>query len=110
MNEERWEDLLDKIEQKFGIENYKKEDLYKETDDGKKKKHGCQETVTFNGRQGKMKLERVSKPVILDKKVYYSGRKSDAKVDYVFSDTEYMYKVVAYLWQGNEWKEIDFRL
>jgi hypothetical protein len=110
MNDERWEDLVDKIDSKFGIESYTKEDLYKVLESGEKKKHGYKQVMVFNGLQGKMKLERVSKPIVLDKKVHYSGRKSEAKVDYIFSEKEFANKVIAYQWDGREWKEIDFRL
>ena len=110
MNEERWEDLVDKIDSKFGIESYTKEDLYKVLDNGEKRKHGYKHVMVFNGRQGKMKLERISKPVVMDKKVFYSGKKSDARVDYVYSNKEFAHKVIAYQWDGKEWNEIDFRL
>jgi len=110
MNDERWEDLVDKIDSKFGIESYTKEDLYKVLDNGEKRKHGYKQVMVFTGRQGRMKLERISKPVVLDKKVFYSGKKSDARVDYVYSSKDYAHKVVAYQWDGKEWNEIDFRL
>ena len=109
MNDERWETLVDRIDEQFGIISYKKSDLYTEDDDGRKKKHGYKEVLIFNGRQGEMMLERVSKPLILDKKVHYSGRKSEARVEYVYSDKEYSNKVVAYQLINNQWTEIDFR-
>ncbi|HPZ09697.1 MAG TPA: hypothetical protein PL110_16470 [Candidatus Eremiobacteraeota bacterium] len=110
MNDERWEDLVDKIDSKFGIESYTREDLYRVLDSGEKKKHGYKHTMIFNGLQGKMKLERISKPLIIDKKVFYSGRKSDSRVDYIYSDKEFTHKVIAYMWSGKEWEERDFRM
>lgn len=110
MNDERWDSLVDKIENQFGIESYKKLDLYRETDEGERLNHGYTEILIFNGMQGKMKLERISKPLVLDKKVHYSGRKSESRVEYVYSEKDYMNKVIAYLWKNNEWKEIDFKL
>ena len=110
MIDERWETLVDKIDEQFGIISYKKSDLYIEADDGKKKKHGYKEVLIFNGRLGEMMLERVSRPLVLDKKVHYSGRKSESRIEYIHSDNEYTHKVIAYLLKDNQWTEIDFRL
>jgi len=109
VNDEKWERLIDNIDSKFGIESFKKEDVYRVTDNGEKKKHGFKEVVIFNGIKGKMKVERISKPALLDKKVYYSGKKSDSRVEYVYSD-QLIHKVVGYKWNGKDWEEIDFSL
>jgi hypothetical protein len=57
-----------------------------------------------------MRLEFIVKPIILDKKTIYSRRiGSETTVDYVYSDEEKSYKLVAYKWdegQG-EWMEMD---
>jgi len=108
MNDEKWENLIDRIDDLFGIKSYNKSDVYVETDDGKKKKHGLKEVVIFHGRQGEMMLERVSKPLIVDKKVYYSGRKSESRVEYIYSEKDFTHKVTAYLLKDNQWQEIDF--
>lgn len=110
MNDEKWERLVDNIDSKFGIESFKKEDVYRILDNGEKKKHGFKEVVIFNGMKGKMKVERTSKPTLLDKKVYYSGKKSDSRVEYIYSDAQFMHKVVGYKWNGKDWEEIDFSL
>ncbi|MEA3464120.1 MAG: hypothetical protein U9R14_03535, partial [Patescibacteria group bacterium] len=57
-----------------------------------------------------IKLEFVSKPVVLDKKTTYSNRiGSETKVDYVYSDTEKSNRLMAYKWDEGEdkWIEID---
>ena len=45
------------------------------------------EFIEFDGPLGKMRLEFITKPKVLDKKTLYSGRiGSDVKVDYVYSE------------------------
>ncbi len=110
MNDEKWEDLIFNIDQKFGIENQKTEDLQIEDGLGKKEKKGKKEIVIFNSGIGKMKLERTTKPLILEKKVHYKKTKAQSgQVEYIFSDTEKTHKVTAYRWndQEGDWEEID---
>ena len=57
-----------------------------------------------------MKLELVSKSVVLDKKTFYSNRiGSETKVEYVYSPDEKSHKFMAYKWDDGEgeWMEID---
>lgn len=101
MNDEKWENLMEKIKNDFGILSKDKEE--REND------KIC-ETVIFKGPTGKVKLERISKPLILDKKFKYSHRQgADAKVEYITSDTEKTHRVEAFMWNEdlNEWKGID---
>jgi len=110
MKDEKWESLIDKIDEVFGIESYQKEDQYRENETGEKVKHGDKEIIIFKGAMGRMKLERINKPVVIDKKVHYQKRGS-AKIEYIYSDTERSHKVIAYIWneQRREWEEIDFQ-
>ncbi len=65
--------------------------------------------IIFKGPLGKMKLEFISKPVIIDKKVIYSNRiGSDAKVEYIYSSDEKSEKMKAYKWDEgqNGWIEV----
>jgi hypothetical protein len=68
------------------------------------------EYIEFNGPLGKMRLEYIIKPVVLDKKTTYSRRiGSETKVDYVYSDTEKQYILKAYKWDNgkDDWIEIE---
>jgi len=68
------------------------------------------EEMIFNGPLGKMKLEFVSKPLVLSKNVHYSKRMGDtAKVDYVTSATEKINTLFAYKWDlaEEDWVEIN---
>ncbi|RMD59919.1 hypothetical protein D6821_00015 [Candidatus Parcubacteria bacterium] len=68
------------------------------------------EFIEFEGPMGKMRLEFVAKPVVLDKKTIYSRRiGSETAVEYVYSEDEKTYKLLAYKWDSSneKWTEID---
>jgi len=68
------------------------------------------EFIEFMGPLGRMKVEFVVKPVLLDKKTTYSRRGgSDTGVEYVYSKDEKKYTLMAYSWDDgeNDWTEID---
>ena len=68
------------------------------------------EYIEFEGPLGKMRLEYVSKPVVLDKKTHYSNRiGSETKVDYVYSETEKTQTMSAYKWddEQDDWAEVE---
>ena len=110
MNNEKWKDLIIRIDENFGFdEEYTVEDNL-EDDTGKSHK-GTKDVVIFNGVQGKMKLERINHPMILEKKMHYhKGAGGTAEVEYIVSDTEETNKVKAYIWDETEddWKELSF--
>ncbi|MFZ5365378.1 MAG: hypothetical protein ACOZBH_04265 [Patescibacteria group bacterium] len=71
------------------------------------------EFMEFFGPMGRMRIEFISKPKILDKKTLYSNRVGgDVKVDYVYSEQELVYQFMAYQWDevADDWKEIEFNL
>jgi len=100
---EKWKNLIDDIDYKFKIEKQGKEHI---DDQG-----GVDiEFVIFEGPMGKVKLEFVTKPVILDKKTNYSQRiGSQSNVEYVYSEDEKTHRLVAYKWSDtrNDWKEVN---
>lgn len=68
------------------------------------------EHIIFTGPLGRMKLEFISKPVVLDKKTIYSRRiGSETKVEYVYSQDEKSQKLKAYKWDSaeNVWVEME---
>lgn len=68
------------------------------------------ERIEFTGPLGKMKLERTTKPKVLDKKTLYSNRAgSDMRVEYEYSPDETVQFMKAYRWNeaGEEWTEIE---
>ncbi len=104
MNDERWEELIYKISMKADP----MERSMETQDDGLT----TVDTVLFDVGMGKMKLQRVSKPIVIDKKMHYSKRiGGDVQQEYIYSETEKSHKVTLHRWSEEEsaWQEIDFR-
>ena len=101
MNEEKWENLINNIKDKFKVEKHDTEhtDEMGGTDT---------EFIIFESPLGRVKLERITKPVVLDKKTSYSQRiGSETSVEYVYSEDEKTARLTAYKWENNEWVEIN---
>lgn len=103
MTPERWKDIVGNIKDNFTIEEEGNEHIDEEG--------GIDiEYIVFNGPLGLMRLEFITKPVILDKKTTYSKRiGSETKVDYLYSKDEKSHSLLAYKWDESQdsWMEID---
>ena len=103
MTPEKWKDITGNIKDNFEVKDEGQTHVDEEG--------GMDiEYIEFNGPLGKMRLEFVIKPVILDKKTIYSNRiGSETSVDYVYSDDEKSHQLVAYKWDENQddWIEIE---
>ncbi len=102
MNDDKWFDVVDRVKEKFEILESEKREL----DPGP----GSIEFIVFQGPLGKVKLERISKPLVLDTKTLGSKRMgSQASVEFIYSDTEKSQTFNAYLWNeaADDWKKID---
>ncbi len=102
MNPEKWEQIKIMVKEKFEILNQTEEECTIGV--------GTVQIIEFEGPIGRMKLEFVSKPRILDKKTTYSNRiGSDVKVDYVYSENEKTHHLQAYKWDeaAERWSDID---
>ena len=100
MTKEKWLDLKDKIEDKFGIESYTSNSL-------EDVPNSTIETLIFSSPIGKIKLEWVSKPRVLDEKTTYSNRiGSEVKVEKVYSETDRSEFLKAFQDEAGEWIEI----
>ena len=109
MKTEKWYEIKEQIKERFEV---LKEETEKDNieDDTGKVYEGEREILIFNGLQGKMKLERVTHPLIIDKKMHYhKGAGGTAKVEYVVSSEDTSSKLNAYVWdeQVNDWKELE---
>lgn len=102
MNDEKWYSLLEDLEERLGFEDRGK---------GTGRARAVIEWVVFQGPQGRMKLERTTRPVVIDRKVQYSKRiGGDVEEELVFSETEKSHRVALYRWRdGVGWDEVDFR-
>jgi len=104
MTKERWNDLVGQIKDNFSVEEEAKEELSEEEGVGNRY------FVIFNGPLGRMMLELIERPVILDKKTKYSNRiGSQTQVEYVYSEDESTYKMHAYRWDeaADDWLEME---
>ncbi|MDD4332886.1 MAG: hypothetical protein PHT51_02130 [Patescibacteria group bacterium] len=103
MTPEKWQSIVGNVKDKFEVLEYDKEHLDEEG--------GIDiEYIIFNGPMGKMRLEFIAKPVVLDKKTTYSNRiGSETKIDYIYSDAEKSHQLLTYKWDetANDWVEID---
>lgn len=100
---EKWQDVVNKIKDNFLVEDSGKDYL--------DEAGGVDiDYIIFNGPLGKIKLEYITKPVVLDKKTIYSSRiGSETKIDYVYSQDEKSSKLKVFKWDEaiNDWQEID---
>lgn len=105
MQKEAWQEILNNIKSNFNVEEH---DSYRLDKDG-----GIDvEYIEFYGPLGLMKLEFISRPLVLDKKVHYSNRiGSDSRVEYRYDQTQKTSKLIAYKWDENDedWIEIDIK-
>lgn len=110
MNDEKWFDLKDNISQKFKVLEDRTEDIILEVGPEKEKvKRGTRDILVFEEPQGKIKIERENKPIVLEQKIHYYRKKEGSKIEYKFSDTEFSHVVKAYRWDPGEedWVKID---
>jgi hypothetical protein len=102
MTREKWEYFIGDIEDKFGLLDSGRESF--------KEEGGVNvDFVVFNSPTGKIRLEYIEKPVVLDKKTQYSHRAgATAEIDYLYSETEKTAAFVAYKWSADDddWLEL----
>lgn len=103
MTNEKWQNILGNIKDNFKYENEFKERLDEEG--------GIDiESIEFQSPMGRIRLEHITKPVVLDRKTTYSKRiGSETKIDYIYSPDEKVQKLIAYRWDEGQdnWAEID---
>ena len=103
MIREKWDLIVGNIKDNFDVEDSGSEHL---EDEG-----GVDiEYIVFAGPLGKMRLEYVEKPIIVDKKTTYSKRiGSGTTVDYIYDQKEKSAMMSAYKWDEvtGEWMEIN---
>ena len=108
MTDEKWESLVEMAKKNFKNVSLETEDLLGPSADGDVKQ-GTQDVLEFENAQGRFRVVRETRPVLLEKKMHFSHRQGDsARTEYVFSDKEMSHKIVVYLedTQG-EWTKID---
>lgn len=103
MTRDKWLNLLEMVEAKFGIDRNYKEDLGQDIP-------GEKQVVEFIGPMGKIKLEWVEKARLLEEKTTYSNRiGSQVKINKIYSEDEKVNYLNAYKWDElkNEWQRLN---
>ena len=106
MNEEKWQEIKGQIKDDFELLEEKTVPLAKEGED----RPGEKEILIFNGPVGKMKLEFITHPVVLEKRGLGSRRiGSQATVEYKYSEDEFVHTFKAYKWEESrdDWVEME---
>jgi len=100
MTKERWDDLVATILDRFPVDNRGQEPL----EEGP----GTADFIEFTSPAGKIRLELITKPVVLGKHTF-GGRKMGTAtgVSYDYSDSEFNHSLHAYQRVNDEWQEID---
>lgn len=101
MTIEKWQEIKDKIKSNFQIIN--------EDCESNEERREDIEMIEFNGPMGKMKVEWITRPKVIDKKTQYSNRiGSSVSVDYVYSQDEVTHIFKVYQWNAaaEDWQEI----
>lgn len=109
MKAELWSEILDRLEDQYGELDVEKLSETREDDTGQKLTSDIQR-VEFETAQGRMRVELVTAPMILDKKTHYTHTSgARANVEYVLSDTEKTQRIRAYRYDDDtdDWIEIN---
>lgn len=108
MHDTKWDNLIFMIEEKFGIKNRGKESVEVNQDAKGESIMGELESVEFETPGGLMKLERIGRPKVIDKKVLSTKRiGGKVAVDYVYSPDEKSYEVKLYRFVDDQWQEVN---
>ncbi|MFH1325999.1 MAG: hypothetical protein ABIH48_00840 [Candidatus Falkowbacteria bacterium] len=112
MTKEKWEDTKDLVKDQFEVEEEGKEDIdppqAAQAGGRKTVPNSTVEFIIFEGPLGRMKLEYITKPIVLDKKTIGSRRiGSDTTVEYIYSEDEFSNTFKAYKWEDERWEEME---
>jgi hypothetical protein len=102
MQDDKWEQLVESIQSKFTVIEHRTEDIEEEA------YTVTEDILVFEGDQGRFRIVRETKPLLLDKKQHYTHRPGDtARTEYVFSETEVSQRVRVYRENNfGDWEEI----
>lgn len=108
MNDERWQELKDKIELKFGTFESEKDNTFLEDDLGHKVPQTV-ESLIFKSPLGEIKIERTKHPKIIDRKSHYHKGAGGSDIEFVVSEDEHSYRVAVYKKDEvtGEWTTLD---
>ena len=100
MTDEKWEQIVGKIKDEFGVESH-------QTRDGEREREKIEEII-FNGPLGRIKIARSVRPRVLEEKTHYSNRiGGDMGVERVYSDDEFVNSMDIFKDNDGEWVPVD---
>lgn len=111
MDQEKWENLIMIAKEKFGLQEVKKESNELGVWEDGAKIMEDKEIIEFDSPMGKIKLERTTKPKVIDKKAIYSRRiGGSANIEYIYSKEETTCQFKAFKWNQDQnlWQEITY--
>jgi len=112
MDDPKWEKILFFVEQHCKITARNSEEIEVAKTISGQSVAGQREFVEFDGPLGKMKLERIIRPKVIDKKVLHTKRIGGrVAIDYIYSPEEFVSEIKIYQWdnQNNLWQELDLK-
>ncbi len=102
MHPDKWENLKETLRKNFKV-------LTEETSPGEHENETI-ERLEVESPIGKVKLEWISKPKVLDVRATYAKRgKSVSDIKYIYSDKETVHTLKVYKWDEakNDWQPFD---
>jgi len=101
MNDDKWSELIDRIQDRFGI-------LEQGDEPVEDIPNGRREFVVFNGPLGKMMLERMTKPRVIGEKSFGGSKYGTGTgVEKIYSPDEMVKVMRAYRDNDGDWEEIE---
>lgn len=103
MQLEKWMDIKGLIKDKFEVIDEREEIEEIGEDVSGNEAFEKKEIIEFIGPLGKMKLELITRPIVVEKKTNFSRRiGGDVGVKYIYSDSEKTTKFQAFKWDESE--------
>jgi len=102
MHPDKWPEIKEKIKSSFAVSAERLEKNEERSEQT--------EILEFQGPLGKMKVEWISRPKVLDTKTHYSNRiGSNVQVDYVYSSDELTHTLKVYKWDEalGDWQKVE---
>jgi len=104
MSDQAWEQLVDLIDQKYGIDQHKK---HKEQLDGKQKLEKFHDEIVFEKDGNTFKVDRITSPAVANTRTHYAHRGTAQRVEHEYDPAELVHRVEFYKKSGSgDWHEI----
>jgi hypothetical protein len=104
MSDKAWEQLVDQIETKFGID---KADKTEEPLEDNHQLSRQVEEVIFSRDQSEYKIVRITSPMVIDRKTIYHRTASANRIENVYDSGQTSSKVEFYKRVDDSWQQIE---